>query len=65
MNAKEVHENVTDEALDALYLDQMIGIFLGDDDLENVDADSKEIFDNDREEAFDASYLDLDDKDLG
>ena len=43
MNAKEVHENVIDEAFAASYLDQKLnGIFL-DDDLVNVTANSKEI----------------------
>ena len=45
MNAKEVHENVIDEAFAASYLDQKVnGIFLDDDDLENVKANSKEMF---------------------
>ena len=45
MNAKEVHENVIDEAFAASYLDQKLnGIFLVDDDLVNVTANSKEIF---------------------
>ena len=45
VNAKEVHENVIDEAFAASYLDQKLnGIFLDDDDLENWNANSKEMF---------------------